>query len=93
MMLTDPKSPPTPKPIQGSWSRNTRKEDVDDDDEEDEDRTSADIEAGLRRKTMTSTFEAAKENIGTGKLGFSEIVNDIWHFSSVDYGQKCWRAL
>lgn len=88
-METDPKNPPTPKPPQGSWSRPV--EEDDDDDDEDDDRTSDDIEEGLRLKAM-NTFETAKENIGTGKLSFADIVNDIWHFSSVDYGQRCWQA-
>lgn len=86
MMLADPKNPPTPKPDTGSWSHNAGKED---DDEDEDYRTSDDIEEGLRRKTISSTFEASKENIGTGNLGFADIVNEIWHFSTVDYGTRC----
>jgi hypothetical protein len=85
-MVADPRSPPTPKPTQGSWSQTTNEEEENVD--EDDGRTSDDIEEGLRMRNI-STFETAKESIGTGKVTFSDIVNDIWHFSSLDYGRRC----
>ncbi|KAK2760773.1 hypothetical protein FQN54_002010 [Arachnomyces sp. PD_36] len=84
MMMTKPKNPPTPKPDQGSWSGAANEDDSDDEVEE---RSTHDIEEGLYLKP-TSTWDDAKKKIGLGDLSFSDIVNDIWHFSSVDYGQR-----
>jgi hypothetical protein len=76
-MCTEP-PPPTPKPTQEEWSP--------EDDEELSDRPD-DIEEGMKLAHQ-DTFEAAKEKAGAGNISFSDIVNQIWHFSSVDYGTR-----
>ena len=85
-MCTEP-PPPTPKPTQGTWS-------IHEEEEEDEELSDNpdDIEGGHKLKN-SSTFEAAKEKAGAGDIKFSDIVNEIWHFSSVDYGKRCTGAI
>jgi hypothetical protein len=49
---------------------------------------SLDLESGVRSDAV-SGVEATRNRPGLGGLSFSQIVNDIWHFSSIDYGRRC----
>jgi hypothetical protein len=50
--------------------------------------TSLDLESGVQSDAV-SGVEATRNRPGLGGLSFSQIVNEIWHFSSIDYGRRC----
>ena len=47
-----------------------------------------DLESGVRLDAG-SGVDAARNRPGLGGLSFSQIVNEIWHFASIDYGSHC----
>lgn len=53
---------------------------------------SKDLEGAYALKELVDP-DTIREQAASLNLTFSDIVNQIWHFSSVDYGPRCERAI
>jgi hypothetical protein len=81
MMCTEP-AVPTPKPVALPKRRYTR-------DFDHSEKPTGDVENAISLKDLSDPDNTLQEAASFKNLTFSQVADQIWHFSSVDHGPRC----